>query len=120
MTKKKQIGDIGESLAKKFLTAKGYVFIFQNYRCLEGEIDLVFQDPWENQLMFVEVKTRTFSKYGNAEDSVDYFKLLKIQNAIDSYLGKLSRNENYRIDLVAVYLNISLRKAKIKHYKAIS
>ena len=117
MTKKQKIGHLGEKIAQKYLAKKGYKFLQNNYFCNEGEIDLIFYDNKIKQTVFVEVKTRTTKDFGLAEDSFDFRKQERMQNAIASYVEKAGIFE-YRIDLVAIYLNLIKRKAKIIHYKS--
>lgn len=119
MTNKQKIGKIGELLAKKYLISKGYEFIQSNYYCQGGEVDLIFNDEPNKQFLFIEVKTRTSTKFGLAEDAVDWQKQEKIETAVMKYLTKNSKNGFYRIDLIAVYLNFDSQKANIKYYKSI-
>lgn len=51
------LGALGENAAAEHLTAKGLTIIERNYRCKEGEIDLICKT--KEYLVFVEVKTRT-------------------------------------------------------------
>ena len=41
MAEHNEIGKIGESLAKTFLMKQGFTIVEQNYRILQGEIDIV-------------------------------------------------------------------------------
>ena len=59
----KEFGDRGEYLAKIFLERKGFIFIRANYRTRHGEIDLIMQE--NDEIVFVEVKTRTFHSAKN-------------------------------------------------------
>ena len=61
-------GKIGEDVAIHYLNKEGYMIICRNFRCLQGEIDIIAKD--ENYLVFVEVKTRTSTKYGEAKEAV--------------------------------------------------
>jgi len=56
--KNQEIGAQGEYLARLFLEQKGFHFIRCNYRTKYGEIDLIMQE--NDEIVFVEVKTRTF------------------------------------------------------------
>lgn len=65
----KQIeGKIGEDAATYYLQKLGYLIICRNFKCMQGEIDIIAKDG-EN-LVFVEVKTRTSTKYGEAKEAV--------------------------------------------------
>jgi putative endonuclease len=81
---KKRLGEIGESLAVKFLKQKGYQIIDQNYRSAWGEIDIVAQDG--EVLAFVEIKTRRSLKFGAPQLAVTSSKQRKISKAALEYL----------------------------------
>lgn len=59
----KEIGDFGEALAANYLFERGYEIVEFSYRCLEGEADLIAWDPFEEQVVLVEVKTRRLSTH---------------------------------------------------------
>lgn len=61
---KKQLGSLGESVAKQYLLNKGFRFLHENFRFKKSEIDLIFID--NKDIVFVEVKTR------NDISSIDY------------------------------------------------
>jgi putative endonuclease len=81
---KKQMGDIAEQKACDFLEAKGLKLITRNYRCLYGEIDLIMQDG--EDIVFVEVRSRTYSDYGFAEETVDHHKQKKLLKTASYFL----------------------------------
>ena len=68
MNQKQMEGKIGEDAAVYYLTRQGYRIICRNFRCIQGEIDIIAKD--EDNLVFVEVKTRTSIKYGEAREAV--------------------------------------------------
>ena len=61
-------GREGERIAVDYLTEKGYRILRRNYRFGRGEIDIIAQDGTE--LVFVEVKTRRTSAFGEPEEAV--------------------------------------------------
>lgn len=73
---KKQIGDTFEQLASDFLTANGLSLITKNYICKAGEIDLIMQD--QDEIVFVEVRRRAQTTYGNAVESIHPHKQKKL------------------------------------------
>lgn len=100
---KEQIGKIGEALAAKMLSSKGYKIIALNWRCSRGEIDIIALD--QGCYVFVEVRTRRAESTEAAFASV---RSKKQQRLIDSsrwycseYLGE---DTPWRIDVVAVAL----------------
>ena len=68
---KKELGKIGEELAKKHLEEENYQIIKRNFSCRQGEIDIIAKDKIKNELVFAEVKTRTNNAYGLPSESVN-------------------------------------------------
>jgi putative endonuclease len=113
--KRKELGATGEKLARDFLKKKGYKIREANYRCREGEIDIVAQK--KDCLIFIEVRTKASAGFGSPEESVTSAKKEKI---ISSALAYLSQHkdlpESWRIDFVAVELD---EKGKAKRIELI-
>ena len=71
-------------------------------------------------LIFIEVKTRTSVNYGLPEQAVNFKKRNRVSKTIQDYFWKKKIvTENYRFDVIAVFLNMTTRAAKIKHYRAV-
>lgn len=116
MYKKHETGIIGENMAERYLRNIGYEIIQRNFYCKQGEIDIIAKD--KNELVFIEVKTRTNITYGKPAESVNNIKQKHIYDATKYYLYKNSINEVYvRFDVIEIYL--LNRKAKINHIKQI-
>lgn len=96
----KEIGDEWESRAKHFLEQKEYQFLERNYRSRRNEIDLIFKD--NNVLVFVEVKFRKNTWFGNPEDFVDANKLNRIMEAAEDYMYQKDWNGPIRFDIIAI------------------
>lgn len=110
------IGKIGEELATKYLQDNSIKIIQRNFYCKFGEIDIIAKD--KNELVFVEVKTRTNSKYGNPSDAVGLKKQNHLQKSIEYYLYSNGiTKEKIRIDVIEIYLNQD--KYKLNHIKNI-
>lgn len=99
----KTIGAKAEENAKKYLQSQGLTFVTQNYHCRLGEIDLIFKDK-DNSLVFIEVKYRSDSQFGHAEEMVTPQKQRKIIQAARTYLHdkKLSESVAVRFDVIAI------------------
>jgi putative endonuclease len=101
--KRQELGVIGEKLARGFLKKKGYKILDTNYRCREGEIDIIARK--KDSLVFIEVRTKASSGFGSPEESVTFAKKEKL---IASGLTYMSEHrdlpESWRIDFVAVEL----------------
>ncbi len=112
----RQVGDIGERLARSHLEAKGCRIVAANYRCRWGEVDLVARDGpvWA----FVEVRTRRSNAYGGPEESITADKLARLTLAAQDFLDKhtaASADTEWRIDLVAIRLGPGRRVLSIRH-----
>lgn len=105
----KELGEIGEKKAKKFLKKKGYKFIDSNFKYNKKEVDLIFLDKKNKVLIFAEVKTRRFSKYFFPEQAVDSKKISGYRYCIEGFLKKYPEYYDYdiRIDSVGITLENS-------------
>ena len=116
MYNKQEVGKLGEDLATKYLQGSGYTILERNFRCRQGEIDIIAKD--EKDLVFIEVKTRTNLSYGNPVEAVTPIKQKHIEKATKYYLYKNKlENEYVRLDVIEVY--IYEQKYKINHLKQI-
>ena len=104
MNDKQLEGKIGEDKAETYLKEQGYEILCRNFRCMQGEIDIIARD--KKTIVFVEVKTRTSTKYGEAREAVDKRKQKHIYESARYYLYQ-NRKENctVRIDVIEVYIN---------------
>lgn len=114
----KQEGNIGESLAVKFLKNKHYKILQTNYSCPLGEIDIVAKDG--DTIVFVEVKTRASLKYGYPQEAITPQKMLHIQKSALFYLKqhRLLQCAPVRFDCVAI-LTLDGTDAEINHIENI-
>ncbi len=97
---KKQLGDIAEKKACAFLQTKGFSLINRNYRSPFGEIDLIMQD--KNEVVFIEVRSRSYTTFGTAIESINKTKQQKVIKSAVCYLQKRKWLDkvNYRFDVV--------------------
>ena len=100
MTDKIETGGIGEKLAAEYLETKGFRVLAKNYRWKKTEIDLIVQR--ENWLVFVEVKTRSSTAYGEPETFVSTAQARLIYDAADEYIFSTDWRGNVRFDIVSV------------------
>lgn len=102
--KRQTTGIIGEKLAADFLTRQGYQIIEKNFRCKEGEVDIIANDgPF---LVFVEVRAKHNRNYGSPEESVTARKKEHLKNVAARYLATHDNLPlEWRIDFVAVELD---------------
>lgn len=116
---KQNLGAHGEKLAASFLVASGYHICETNFYCRHGEIDIVSKQ--NDEIVFVEVKTRQSSGFGSGEESINYFKRLHLFTSINFYLQlKNLQNKDWRLDVIAIQLNKDFSLRNIRHIKNIS
>ncbi|HEX5171592.1 MAG TPA: YraN family protein [Cyclobacteriaceae bacterium] len=102
MTDKIKLGKEGERLAANFLMQKGFEVIYRNYRFRRAEIDLIVkQNDW---LIFVEVKTRSSSSFGEPEEAVTVKKIRMIYDAAEEYIYAIDWKGHIRFDIISVKL----------------
>ena len=96
---KKLLGKQGERLAEQYLKKQGYRLIKRNYTTPYGEADLVFSHG--DEIVFVEVKTRTSADFATAKQAVNADKQAKYRK-IALHYGK-GTEPNARFDVIEVY-----------------
>lgn len=103
-TQKITTGKKGEKIAAKYLEKNGYRIIEANFRCPIGEIDIVAKE--NNDLVFVEVKTRKSIVLGYPEQAVGIRKQKKMSQLALWYIQERKiADTNVRFDVVAITIN---------------
>jgi putative endonuclease len=101
---RKRLGDAGEEIATRELVRRGYVVRERNWRCPEGELDMVAEQG--QMLVFVEVRTRRGDRFGTPEESITLAKRAHLIAAAQAYLQAHSlQDRDWRIDVVAVEMS---------------
>ncbi len=102
MTKVTQaVGAHGERLAEQHLTAQGLVVLARNWRCADGEIDLILRDGAD--VVFCEVKTRRGTRFGTPAEAIGPDKVRRLRALAARWLSRSSiRPREVRFDVVAV------------------
>lgn len=117
MKAKDALGQRGEALAAGYLEESGLTVIDRNWRCPDGEVDIVALDG--DVLVVVEVKTRTSLDYGHPFEAITEAKLQRLQRLS----GAWSRHHRLtfrqrRIDAVSV-LDDGAGRVDVEHLKAV-
>ena len=101
--RRRELGAFGEAYAARHLVERGMVLLDRNWRCQEGEIDLVLR---EGQVLVVcEVKTRTSLAAGTPHEAITDDKLARLKRLGERWAAERGiRPDGIRIDLVAVLL----------------
>ena len=94
------LGSFGEEQAARYLRRKGYRIVERNFRCRQGEIDLIARKG--KYLVFVEVKTRRNNDFRRPEQAVDYNKQHNLLRAINHYIHYCHLNMPWRFDVITV------------------
>jgi putative endonuclease len=96
-----ELGRLGEALAAARLEAAGLRVVARNWRCREGEIDLIAAGP--GLLVFCEVKTRRGHGYGSPAAAVTRTKQARLRRLAAAYLAASAAPPcRIRFDVVAV------------------
>jgi putative endonuclease len=111
------LGAYGERVAARHLVDLGMVVLDRNWRCAEGELDLVLRDG--PALVGCEVKTRTSLAYGSPHEAVTDAKLARLQGLLQRWmLDHGVHPGETRVDLVAV-LRPPRGRALVEHVRGI-
>lgn len=119
MTNYKQIiGNYGETSACNFLEKNNYKIVDRNFRCKKGEIDIIAKDLKKNELVFIEVKTRSNLKFGTPAQAVNYIKQKHIYTASNYYIFVNKLYDSFiRFDVIEVLIQNKI--PKINHLKQV-
>jgi putative endonuclease len=111
---RKEVGALGEKLAVNLLKGLGYEILQTNYRCRQGEIDIIAKQ--KECLVFVEVRTKKSVDFGTPEESITPAKRDKLISLANAYLQNLDIPPPlWRIDVVAVELTPEGRVHRLEH-----
>jgi putative endonuclease len=93
-------GESAEEQAHNFLIKNGLKPVTRNFRCKQGELDLIMTD--QQTLVIIEVRFRKTDKYGSAAESVTRAKQSRIIAATHVYLSSKKTGCPIRFDVVAI------------------
>lgn len=98
---RRKIGIQNENLAVNYLKNKGYKIIKQNFYTKYGEIDIIAKD--KDILVFIEVRSKSYNKFGTPEETINQIKKRKIINTAKVFLRNYNFNfEEIRFDVIAI------------------
>ncbi len=102
MRAKDAVGRYGERVAEAFLVERGWQVLDRNWRGQSGELDIVALDG--DDLVVVEVKTRTGNGFGHPAEAVTAAKLARLRRLAGQWLASHDiRPRGMRIDVIAVH-----------------
>ena len=101
--KKKELGAKGEEVAVNYLKSRGYRIVERNYRIRFGEIDIIAEQG--DDLVFIEVKTRSGTLFGSPFESVTKQKQKQLSKVALEYINKQGFHDRpARFDVVGIEL----------------
>jgi putative endonuclease len=113
---KQELGDWGENYAAKYLEGKGYQILARNVRTPYGEIDIIAKE--KDQIIFVEVKTRTSRKFGYPEEAITENKITHLIESAEFYLQEHPEfNIDWRIDVIAIQVDPQRSSPTLAHFE---
>lgn len=96
-----ELGRRGEAAAAQYLTQFGMTVVARNWRCRDGEIDLVLTE--DDTLVFCEVKTRRGHDYGYPLEAITYRKRARLRRLVSAYLLETNGHRGpIRVDAVGI------------------
>lgn len=103
VNKNAKLGKLGEQEAAVFLEALGYQILFRNWRSGQDEIDLIaMHKDW---LIFIEVKTRSGTAFGQPWQFVDKRKRNALNRAANKFIVQNKVDCNVRFDIVSILIS---------------
>lgn len=100
MAQHNDLGKEGEALACSYLKQHGYHILHVNWRFLKEEVDIIAEIG--DELVFVEVKTRSGEYFENPADAVTNTKQRYLVNAADAYIKEYNIDKESRFDVIAI------------------
>lgn len=100
MARKDVLGRRGEDLAVTHLAAAGYRILARNWRCQEGEIDIVAAQA--GAIVIVEVKTRSSVAFGEPLEAITVTKLARLRRLAAHWCRTHDAHAPVRIDAIGI------------------
>ena len=117
MAESYELGIQGEELAVAHLRKLGYEIIERRWHDHHMEIDIVAFDPESQELVSVEVKTRSTADWGNPEDAVDATKIRRSVYATDFYMKLHHVTYPVRFDIFSIIIPKNGGTPQVNHIK---
>ncbi|MCC7003582.1 MAG: YraN family protein [Gemmatimonadaceae bacterium] len=107
-----RVGELGERIAERWLTRKGWRVVYRRFRNGHRDIDLVVRR--DALVAFVEVKARSGARFGDPVEAVHYRKQRELARSARVWIDRHGRaEESYRFDVVGVL--IAGERVLVKH-----
>jgi putative endonuclease len=112
MSEHNDLGVLGEDIASRHLAGKSYQVLERNWRCGRLEVDIIARE--NDQLVIVEVKTRSEGFLGSPDDLINKKKQKSLIRAANAYISRTGIDLEIRFDIVIVVFR-SHRLYKVDH-----
>jgi len=113
----REFGALGEKLAAGYLKKNGYKILEKNYKNKLGEIDIIAREG--DEIVFVEVKSRSADPYLGGAYAVDRRKQFHILRTASVYLSETRCTLQPRFDVMEMEIDRAAGKlVRVNHYRA--
>ena len=106
-------GRITEDIALKFFISLGYEINAVNWVSKKAEIDIIAS--YQQLLIFIEVKSRKTSKYGDPAIAVTPRKQRLPVSAATAYMDSIDYNGDFRFDILTI-VGYEQDQLTLEHY----
>lgn len=100
MAEKHDIGEKGEELARQYLIRKGYIILHMNWHWGHYELDIVARN--DEELVVVEVKSRSDDFLTEPEEAVNRAKINRLVAAANTYVRYFKWDLPVRFDIITL------------------
>lgn len=111
MAESHSLGKRGENIALRYLQEKGYSILERNWTSGRKEIDIIAED--DNNIVFVEVKTRTVDFQVHPREAVSVPKQRNMIYAAQTYIERKQPEKEARFDIISVV--VDGRRFEVEH-----
>ncbi len=109
-----RLGRAGEQLAARYMQKLGFVVLSRNWRCREGELDLVLTNG--SDLVVCEVKTRAGRNFGDPAEALTPEQIARIRRVTGRWLSVHSVNWcHVRFDVIAILAELG-GQPRLRHF----
>ena len=108
----------GEEVAADYLREKGYIILERDWHSGHRDIDIIAQQ--ENEVVFVEVKTRRNTDYGTPEQAVDWRKRRNLRYAMNHYMQYRKIDAPVRFDIITVVGTPGCADPVVSHFEGVN
>jgi putative endonuclease len=122
-----KVGLLGEDIACRYLTNKGFTIVERNYTKKWGEIDIVASEK-SGKLRFIEVKSVSRENIDDIsretsqirpEENMHPKKMERMARTVETYLAEKDVRGDWQVDLVTVFIDEVGKRAKVKLWEDI-